>query len=150
MIAFEPGEPMWKLGYSVEKPPFYTLAEFIRQGDDIDHWRELLTIQSFDAKSSGSASPEESLDAIKALREQRCPGATRWNVIETRPDSILYEWQARSCQGWPEQHEIAKILLGKYNRFWIHYVAKNYQLPSETRSAWIKAFAESKIVSRCR
>lgn len=150
MVPVAPSVPMWKLGYSVEKPPAYTLAEFIREGDDIEHWRELFTIQSFDAASWGAASPEESLNVMKILRERRCPGVTQWNVIETRSDSILYEWQARACEGWPEQHEVAKVLFGKYNRFWIHYVAKTYQLPSDTRSAWIKAFEQSKIVARCR
>jgi hypothetical protein len=150
VVSFERNEPMWKVGHFVDKPPLYALTEFIREGDDIKNWRELFSVQNFGAKSWGLASPEESLNALKASREQQCPGATQWNVIEKRSDSILYEWQAKACQGWPEQHEIAKMMYGKYNRFLIHYVAKSYQLPSDTRSKWIKRFAESKIVLRCR
>lgn len=142
--------PMWKVGYFVDKPPRYALTEFIREGDDINNWRELLTVQNFAANSWGLSSPEETLNALMAAREQRCPGATRWNVIEKSADSILYEWQATTCQGWPDQHEIAKITYGKYNRFSYHYVAKRYQLPVDTRSKWIKTFAESTIVLRCR
>lgn len=148
-VAFDSAEPMWKVGHFVEKRPLYSLTELIREGDDIKNWRELFSLQNF-SKSWGLAFPEETLDALKVSREKQCPGATQWNVIEKISDSILYEWQARSCQGWPEQHEIAKIMYGKYNRFSIRYVAKSYQLPPDTRSRWIKRLAESKIVLRCR
>jgi hypothetical protein len=148
-LTFDNAEPKWKVGHSVDKAPVYSLTEFIREGDDIKNWRELFTLQNF-SKSWGLASPEETLDALKAAREKHCPGATQWNLIEKSSDSILYEWQARSCLGWPEQHEIAKIMYGKYNRFSIHYVAKSYRLPSDTRSRWIKRLAESRIVLRCR
>lgn len=150
VVSFEGDEPTWKIGHVVDKPPLYALAEFIREGDDIDNWRELFSIQNFSASSWRFASPEESLDAMKTSREQRCPGATQWNVIDKSSDSILYEWMAKSCQGWAEQHEVARMMYGKHNRFFIRYVGKIYQLPSDTRSKWIKRLAEGRIVLRCR
>ena len=96
----------------------------------------------------GGPSPEDTLGSLKAIREKECPGVTKWNVIEKNENSILYEWQARPCRGWTDQHEIAKIIYGKYNRFFVHYVAKVYQLPPDTRAKWIKRFAEFKIVLR--
>jgi hypothetical protein len=149
-ISFDRDQPRWKVGYYADKPPIYSATEFIREDDDINNWRELLTIQNFSTSSWGLPSPEETLNALKALREKECPGATHWNVIEKSADNILYEWQAKVCQGWPEQHEIAKIIYGKYNRFMLHYVAKTYDLPPDIRSTWIKRFTESKIIARCR
>lgn len=150
VVSLEREEPMWKLGYSVENPGIQALTEFIREGDDIGNWRELFTIQSFPAKSWVFASPEQSLDFIKSSRERRCPGATQWNIIEKRSGSILFEWQAEACQGWPAQHEVGRIMYGKYKRFSIRYTAKIYQMTSDTRSAWIGRLSESRIVLRCR
>lgn len=140
---FDPG---WKVGYEAEIPNQHALTEFIREGDDINNWRELITIQSFNRKSWGGPSPEDSLNGLKAIREKECPGVTEWKVIEKDENSILYEWQAKPCRGWPDQHEIAKIIYGKYNRFVIRYTAKVYQLPPDTRTKWIKRFAESRTI----
>ncbi|SFP39912.1 hypothetical protein SAMN05216419_100234 [Nitrosomonas cryotolerans] len=145
-FEFEPG---WKAGHNTEIANQYSFTEFIREGDDINNWRELVTIQNFNRKSwQGGDSPEDSLNGLKAIREKQCPGVTKWNVIEKNENSILYEWQARPCLSWPSQHEIAKIIYGKYNRFIVHYVAKVYELSPDTRAKWIQRFTESKTILR--
>ncbi len=136
----------WKLGNSSEVRGHYLIMEFIREGDDINNWKELMTVQNF-AKSSGYRSPGQTLDDLKAAREKRCPGATQWNVIDQKGNSILYEWQAKPCDGEPEQHEVARILYGKHNVFFLHYAVKVYQMPADARAEWIKKFSEAAIVS---
>jgi len=140
-------EPGWKIGNYSEVRNKYTITEFIPEGDDINNWKELFTVQNF-AKSRGDSSAEKTLDALKANREKMCPGATEWNVIQKDKDSILYEWHAKPCLGWPEQHEIARIIDGKYNRFFLHYAAKVHELPPDTRTKWIDRLTEAAIVSK--
>lgn len=84
-------DPKWTLGYSVEQPPAYALKEYVREGNNIQNWRELFSVLVFNAKAWGRPSPEESLDALRSQREKRCPGMTLWSVIEKAADSVLYE-----------------------------------------------------------
>lgn len=138
-------EPDWKIGFSVEQPNDYSILEFIREGDDIENWHELLTIHNFVLKPN-LGSPEEMFNNLKKIHEKDCPGATTWNVIHKDEKSILYEWQAKPCLGFPDQHEIARIIDGKYNRFLFRYTAKVYQLESNLRRKWIERFSQAKVI----
>jgi hypothetical protein len=136
-------EAGWKVGSSSEGPNHSTIIEYIHEGDDINNWKELVTVQSFRKSRRAPSSPDEMLRLLKAIREKQCPGSTEWNVIDKNESSILYEWQAKPCLGWPEQHEIAKIIYGRYSYFVLHYTAKMYQLPADARTHWIKKFTNT-------
>ena len=136
----------WKFANSREVPDQYQMMEFVREGDDLKNWKELLTIQNF-PKSRAFGSPQKAYDNLKAQTEKDCPGATQWNVIAQDANSILYEWHSQSCRDWPEQHEVARILIGKYNAFILHYAAKVHELAADTRAEWIKFFGEASITT---
>ena len=127
----------WKVANHAERHG-YVILEYVRQGDDINSWKELFTYQNFGLR--GKQTPQDELNALKALREKECPAQTEWNVIEENENSILYEWQAKPCRGWPDQHEIARIMVGKHNLFLLRYTAKVQQLDPDTRTQWIKTF----------
>jgi hypothetical protein len=133
----------WKVGHHTEVPNQSYLTEFIREGDDINNWRELVTIVNH--KVLGDFSPENVFLGIKLKIEKDCPNVTEWNVIEKNKNSMLYEWQTNPCLGFPAQHEIARIISGKYNVFQIKYTARGYQLPPDQRAKWLKIIAGSKI-----
>ncbi|MBT8126180.1 MAG: sel1 repeat family protein [Gammaproteobacteria bacterium] len=137
-FKFEPG---WKIGRYVERPNQHAL-EFIREGDDIDNWKELLSIQIL-PPFWGGPSAQDALEKLKALQEQICPGVTIWNVIDKDEKSILYEWQARPCRSWPDQHEVARIMFGKDKTYKLRYVQKTYQMPTELRDKWINKFMDA-------
>ena len=126
------------------------LMEYVRKGDDIKNWKELVTFQNFARRGNLASrgpmpSPGDYLDALKALREKECPGATVWNTIEQDENSIVYEWQVKTCLNQPEQHEMAKIVYGRYNIFILHYAAKVYELTPDTRSQWITTFSNFNV-----
>src|SRR5262249_28800514 len=129
-----------------EIPKQYSIAEFIREGDDIKNWKELVTLQNY-VPPWGGPSPEDALNGLKAVREKNCPGVTTWNVIARDETSILYEWQAKPCLGWPDQHEIARIIYGKYNRFLLRYTVKVDEMPPEERTKWIGILLQAKITT---
>ena len=133
----------WKVGHYAEIPNQYVITEFIPEGDDINNWEELLTIQHF-PPLWGGPSPEDALNKLKAIREKKCPGVTKWNIIDKDERSILYEWQATPCIGWPDQHEIARIIYRKYDTYFLHYTLKTYQMSAEQRSKWIKKLLNAK------
>lgn len=133
----------WKIGHYAAVPNQYVITEYIREGDDINNWKELLTIQSF-PPFWGGPSPEDALNKLKEIREKECPGVTTWNIINQDENSILYEWQATPCLGWPDQHEIARIIYRKYDKYFLHYALKATQISDEQRSKWVKKFSEAK------
>jgi len=120
-FALDPG---WKVGNMSEIPRQISVTEFIREGDNIKAWKELFTVQTIGRHGGSPSSPEEWIDRLKAVSEKDCPGVKKWNVIARDETSILYEWQAKPCLGWPDQHEIARIILGKYNSFHLRYKTK--------------------------
>ena len=85
-FEFEPG---WKLGHNAEIPNKYSISEFIREGDDINNWKELLTVQKFVLPWGGS-SPEDALNGLKAIREKNCPSKGKKGT-ETQFNSSLIE-----------------------------------------------------------
>jgi hypothetical protein len=136
--------PEWKVG-NIASTRVYTIKEFIRDGDDINNWKELVTIQKF--WETSKPSPEDVLNDLKRLREKECRGATEWTVIDKNENSILYEWQEKPCLGWPDQHEIARIIVGKYGRYLLRYTAKVRELAPETRAEWIKTLSGARIAA---
>jgi hypothetical protein len=111
----------------------------------VQNWSELITIQNF-ANIKGS--PHAFFEGLKVLREKKCPGTTTWNVIDKDERSILYEWKAKPCAGFPEQHEISRIIDGKWNRFRIAYTAKVSEIPAKTREAIVRGMSDAAVVIR--
>jgi hypothetical protein len=132
----------WVPGFTQEKAGEFSVLELVLKGETVQNWSELLTIQNF-ANTKGN--PEWFFEGMKTLREKRCPGATTWNVIDKDERSILYEWRAKTCAGFPEQHEISRIIDGQWNRFRIAYTAKVSEIPAETRDAFIKSMSDATV-----
>ena len=136
-------EPGWTVGHYDERPGQAAILEFVRAGDTIERWRELLTLQQFPPQGDGS-SVREVFQRLQALRETACPGATVWKVIHQDATTLLYEWQAKPCRGWPHQHEIAKIIHGPSHTSVLRYTVKTYRMRDEQRAEWIARFAEAR------
>src|SRR5262245_24085325 len=141
-------EPRWQQGYYQELPNQVNILELIREGDDINNWQELITIRN-QSLPGRDATPEDAFKRLKIIIGKDCRGLIQWNVIEKKENSILYEWMTREpCMGFPNQHEIAKIMDGKYNRFQLKYTVKVNQLPANQRAKWLKRIGEAKIETR--
>lgn len=135
--------PDWIVGHHAYDAAKGELLEFVRLGDTINNWRELVTIQRF-GTGWGDASPQDTLERLKQMREASCPGSTAWRTIESSSDSITYEWQAQPCGGWPSQHEIARIIYRPDARLVLHYARKEYAMSSGNRANWINTFVSAK------
>jgi hypothetical protein len=48
---------------------------------------------------------------------------------------------------WPEQSELATIVVGRYNVFLLRYAAKVHELAPDVRAEWIKKLSAAAINS---
>lgn len=137
-----PVEQKWVTGNAHTIEGQYSITELVPEGETIDSWSELITIQNF---AIVSGTPAQLLDQLMAIREKLCPGSTQWNILDEDERSILYEWRAAPCAGYPEQHEISRIIDGNWNRFRIAYTAKSAEIPAEKRSSTIQYLSEATV-----
>ena len=122
----------WELGYGPKETRDSMIMEYVKKGEKIDSWTELVTIQQFRRKSS----PREFFDQLKGTRERACPGVTEWRIVEEERNTVLYEWNTTAiCDGEPAQWELARLLLGRNTGYRVAYTTRG-QLGAETRATW--------------
>ncbi len=128
------------------------IIEFVRPNENIDNWTELLTSQII-RKSSNI----ESIDVLVARMHDEdrklCPEGFEQKVVargqktDTEEASIIYEWKMKDCAPNADQHEVAKIIYGKFSIFRLAYVERTKKLSPEKRKKWINNLKEAKIVA---
>lgn len=84
--------------------------------------------------------------SMKDIQEKKCPKSSTWRIISKNKESILYERQAKPCMNFSNEHEIAKIIYGRYNIFRASYTMKKYQMPVKQRSEWLEVISAVKII----
>jgi len=127
------------------------IIEFVRPNENIDNWRELLTSQII--KKPANAKPID-LFVARIHDEDRklCAGKFKQKIIargqktNTEEASIIYEWEIKNCAPNADQHEVAKIIYGKFNIFRLAYVERTKALSPKKRQKWINSLKEAKIV----
>lgn len=118
--------------------------KYIREGDDINHWKETFTYL-YGVRTRGLRPPDKELSKLEADVEKQLPGLTDWNVIAKDENSILYEWHTKWSVRAHEECNITRIIHSKYNWFTLIYVARVPELTPETRAQWIKTFSDATI-----
>jgi len=147
MGGFDPKE--WKVGHQAEGRN-QIVVEFVLPNEKIDNWTELLTMQVF-RKPRTVEAIEDLVVKMHQDISKRCPGMV-WNVInrqfasETEEAGIVYEWATKDCPPDADQHEIARVVYGRFNIFRLAYVAKTSALAPEKRERWINELSKSRIV----
>lgn len=137
-------ESNWRVGHSGVEPGAGQIQEFVRKGETIENWTELLTLMNFARTPSASPSPEAVMNEAKAKLEQRCPGVT-WKVLERQETAILYEWQTADCPSSPNHRSVARVLDGKWNRWVLAYEIKVKDWPEAKRSLWIELLSKARV-----
>jgi hypothetical protein len=145
--GFDPKE--WTVGHQASNQN-QRIVEFVRPGEKINSWSELFTMQTL----RKPANPDR-IDALVARTHagtaKLCPSFVQ-NVIaqgfpnETEEASIVYEWKIKKCPPHAAQHEVRKVIYGKFNIFSLAYVEKTEELAPEKREKWIRALNDARIV----
>lgn len=137
----------WYLANSQEIKGKYTIDEFVPKGETVENWTRLFTYQNFARYYYSQSSPEIMMNSLKTLMEKRCPGI-EWKIVQKSETDVLYEYRIVNCPGNPDQHEIARIIFGKWNIWRLAYTEKVATLPEETRTKWIKYLSEPKVFQK--
>jgi len=122
------------------------IMEFVRRGESLQAWTELVTMQNF-GRARMKLRPDEMAAQLEAKMRARCPSVT-WHVIERRADGLVYEWRIADCAPNPDQHEIARIVEAKMNTWRLSYTRKGADLAPEQRQQWLGWLGEAKMVER--
>jgi hypothetical protein len=103
----------WELGSPVQQTRDQLIMEYVKKGEKIDSWTELLTMQQFRRKGS----PREFFDQLKGARERACPGLTERRMVQVERNTVLYEWEvARLVFGRNTGYRIAYTTRGQFGR----------------------------------
>ena len=146
-ILIRPGGG-WKVGNHQMIPGVLDILEIIPEAESIDSWSQLFTIQNF-TNAWGGLTPQASLEKLKAIREEICPGVTRWTTLASDAQAVLYEWSLNApCRTEPIQHEIGKILYGRFNRFLVRFTVKADQMPPALRQQWLECLMKARVETR--
>jgi hypothetical protein len=130
-LTFRPPSD-WELGSPVQQTRDQLILEYVKKGEKIDSWTELLTMQQFRRKGS----PREFFDQLKGTRERACPGLTEWRMVQEERNTVLYEWNTTAvCEGQPVQWEVARLLFARNTGYRVAYTTRG-QLSAETRTKW--------------
>jgi hypothetical protein len=126
----------WEVGYSAEDD-FQRLVEFIRPGQTVETWTELVTVNTFN-KADGLASIDDQMAGYRKALVERCPGSTV-DVTRPLPDGILYEAHITGGDKGPDEEVVARVVDGTSNRFVVHYsVRAPVMMTPERRTEWIE------------
>ena len=127
------------------------IVEFVRPGAKIDNWTELLTMHV-----RRKPTDPEAIDAlvarVNANLGKACPNGFDQSVIstgsrtETEEASILYEWRFKNCPPRADQHEVLRVIYGKFNIFRLAYTVRNQALAPEKRDKVIKELSAATIM----
>ena len=128
------------------------VTEFVRPNERIESWTELFTAQIL----RKPASPEPIDVLVPKLHQETsklCPGM-KWNVIsrqapnELEEAGMLYEWSITNCPPEADQHEVARVIYGRFTIFRLAYTAKTNALEPEKRDKWIKELSTAKVLKK--
>jgi len=120
----------WQLGYQAANSQ-EAIREYVLSGQTVHNWSELVTSAYF----ARDIAPRVLFEQFRR-NISHCP-SLRVAVIEESSDTIIFEWQADGCQGFPAQHEIRRIARGRTGTLTLSFVEKTRQLTAEKRSTWI-------------
>jgi len=146
--GFDPKE--WTVGHQASDQN-QRIFEFVRPGEKIDNWTELLTFQVL-RKAANPEPIDAMVGRIHGDVAKLCPNGFVQNVIaqgfptEIEEASIIYEWKVTKCPPHTDQHEVARVMYGKFSIFRLAYVAKTANLASEKREKWIKDLKGARIM----
>ena len=134
----------WEIGYG-GKTPDQMLVEYVRPGQTVENWTEMVSVQAFN-KGFNPVSIEDELVRVRNSLDELCPGSTL-ALIRQMPDGVIYESRSVNCQGSGE-HALVRILDGIYSRFVVHYAVRGAMTMTPARRAeWIEGLTTFRILS---
>jgi hypothetical protein len=144
-VAFDSPGPPWKEASHTESSGVMT-REYVRPGETLGDWRELLTVQVFDRAHSKFPAPAAAEDSLRRQETARCPGVV-WNRVAADSASALYEWHVSGCPAQPDQYQIARVFESRGARARVAYSRKGATMPDSVRADWLKRLGAARFTT---
>lgn len=116
-----------------EELPF-TLVEFLPAGQTIDHWQELVTVESFEAPRAANTAKFAAAFAAQLEAEH---SSTRCTVEDERDKGCVVRWQADAAQQ-PGDCGVARITLA-HDRLCLTQYACLRPTGDDEQKNWLQA-----------
>jgi hypothetical protein len=134
----------WDIAASHKDSPSSMATEWLKKGESMADWRELVTSRSYD-RGWGGPTPVDAMAMLRQQWELDCTGDFEWQVIEQDPASVVFEVRAKGCRDMAARYELGRVVDGAHRRFHLGYTAKD-NAPSDARRAlWLKMIKEAKV-----
>lgn len=137
-----PAGRSWEVAYSAPVNNG-TIDEFVPVGDSLDSWHELMTVLR--TYRMLGQSRRDMYERLQEVREEECPGSTRWNLVEESEDRLIYEWWATPCLGFPDQYELAVLVDGTRDRVKLSYAVKAKEVDPAVREEWLTTMRQARL-----
>jgi hypothetical protein len=143
--TYSPFGPDWKSTLKLYNGS-YNLLEYVRKDNGTNAPKELITIQNVNGNVKRSL--EDEMNKVRAGMEKKChDGISQWNTVAQDAGSFLVQWHANQCRYWPDEEQIARIILGPHSWFLVTYSAKIHELAPDARAQWIKTLPDATFES---
>lgn len=122
--------------------PMMSSVEYIVQGDDINHWHELITSQ-FSDKIPKEITVQQFAEL--AMNNMKKAGFNPLvTVHESSPEQLVFEFRILEPKS-QEQDELQIIKKINNNFYILHYVIKKADMGSDNRTLWLNNLKKSTI-----
>lgn len=123
---------------------------YVKNGQTTDNWTgRASTIQwpiAITHTGKMHWTPESVFNALKKEKEEINCSTDSMIILNQDKTSILYEWKDIQCLGMLDQHEITRIVMGRWYLWIIYYGVRNTTLPDERRSELIANLKKASVV----
>ena len=126
-----------------------SLLIYAKQGETQENWTITLHVtelpKAITFMSKTRWTPESVMTAEKdRLLKMQCTGL--WTVIQQDETSVLYERPNVNCPGYLHQHEVGRIVMGKWYLWWISYRIRNKILSEDEKSELAANLLKARVV----
>ena len=105
-------------------------------GESVENWSELVTIQFFPGVQT-QTNPDIFEASQRTNLSSVCP-EVKWDSVSQSESERIWKWSVEGCQGQPDQSEVA-ILRKTDGGFHVwHYAIKKSPMPSENETIWLE------------
>jgi len=117
---------------------------YIPEGQTLDNWDEMITIQRFDAQG---LKPAKLYAELQKFREEHCPGKSHFNILSSEKNRIIYFANSEQCAEFEAQTALSSIIappvltIGQYTVWRVEYtIMGNYSgnIFSEEAITWFE------------
>jgi hypothetical protein len=126
---------------------------YVKQGEEktLDRWTEKAEVTELPIaitflRANVHWNPKSIMSSQKAHRHKQQCSTDNWDVLQEDGTSILYEWQNIRCSGYLHQHEIGRIVMGRWYLWMISYGIRDKVLSADERRDLIDNLLRARVV----